>query len=277
VNIIPRNPIAAAADDPPNMLGVIVVALLVGIGSMTLAPEKAELVIRVLEAVGELMVFIIGLAMRIAPMGVFALIFSTTAQFGFGLLQQLGYYVIVVLLGLGVQMVVVFPILLRTLGGQSPLAFFRKCRAVIVTAFSTSSSAATLPTSIKTAEEDLRVPPPIAGFVLPLGATMNMNGTALFEGVTVMFLAQVMGADLSLGQQAVVVVMCVLTAVGAAGVPGGSIPLLAVVLATVGVEPGSIALILGVDRLLDMCRTTLNVLGDLTAAVFVTRSEAKAG
>jgi DAACS family dicarboxylate/amino acid:cation (Na+ or H+) symporter len=144
---------------------------------------------------------------------------------------------------------------------------------VIVTAFSTSSSSATLPTSIRTAVEELDVPPPLAGFVLPLGATLNMNGTALFEGVTVLFLAQVFGVPLTIFDQATVVALSVIIAIGAAGVPGGSIPLLAMVLATVRVPPEGIALILGVDRILDMCRTTLNVIGDLTATVVMARFE----
>jgi Na+/H+-dicarboxylate symporter len=219
------------------------------------------------------MVFIIGVAMRLAPFAVFALIFGTTARFGFSLLQQLGLYVLVVLGGLAIQMFVVFPLLVKYLGGRSPRDFFRKVRAVIVTAFSTSSSAGTLPTSIRVTQEQLKVPAPIAGFVLPLGATMNMNGTALFEGVTAVFLAQVFGFDLTLTQQILVVVLCVITAIGAAGIPGGSIPLLAMVLAVVGVPAGAIAIILGVDRLLDMCRTTVNVVGDVTCAVFIHRSE----
>lgn len=269
--VFPRNPIQAAAN--LEMLGIITFALLVGIGLHTLEPRKAEVATLWLEAVGELMVFIIRLAMRIAPFGVFALIFSTTSQFGFQLLQQLGLYVGVVLAGLAVQGMLVLPTFVRALAGVGPLTFFRKARASIVTAFSTSSSSATLPTNMRVAETEFGVPRRISGFVLPLGATMNMNGTALFEGVTAVFLAQVMGVDLSLGQQAVVVVLCVLTAVGAAGVPGGSIPLLAMVLVSVGVPPESIFLILGVDRLLDMCRTTLNVLGDLTAVLFIARTE----
>ena len=273
VNIIPRNPFEAAATNPPNMLGLIVVALLVGVGITRLHGQKQETALVGLEAVGELMVFIIGVAMKIAPFGVFCLIFSTTSQFGFGLLLTLGKYVGVVLAGLALQMFVVFPLLIHFLGGISPWAFFSKCRGVIATAFGTSSSSATLPTSIRTAETELGVPRPIAGFVLPLGATMNMNGTALFEGVTAVFLAQVMGVDLTFTQQLIVMLLCVLTAVGAAGVPGGSIPLLAMVLASVGVPPESIFIILGVDRILDMCRTTLNVLGDLTAAVFIARTE----
>ncbi len=143
----------------------------------------------------------------------------------------------------------------------------------MITAFSTSSSNATLPTTIRTAEREFGVPPQVSGFVLPLGATMNMNGTALFEGITVLFLAQVFGIELSLQLQLVVVAMSVITAIGAAGVPGGSIPLLVMVLAMVGIPPEAIALVLGVDRILDMARTVPNVTGDLLASLVVTRSE----
>ena len=154
---------------------------------------------------------------------------------------------------------------------MNPIAFWRSIGAPIITGFSTSSSMATLPTSIATAEKQLDVQPKIAGFVLPLGATMNMNGTSLFEGVTVLFLAQVFGVDLSLTAQLVVVVLAVLTAIGAAGVPGGSLPLMMLVMATVGVPPEGIAIILGVDRILDMSRTTLNVCGDISASVYIDR------
>jgi DAACS family dicarboxylate/amino acid:cation (Na+ or H+) symporter len=273
--VVPANPVQAAAN--LEMLGIITFALLVGIGMTRLEGPKAEVVTRFLEAVGELMVFIITLAMRFAPIGVFCLIFATTSQFGFGLLQLLGKYVFVVLVGLAIQGFVVLPTLVKLLAGWSPLVFFRKARASIVTAFSTSSSNATLPTNIRVAETEFGVPRRIAGFVLPLGATMCMTGTGLFEGVTVIFLAQVLRPEaLSVAEQALVVLLCVLTAVGAAGVPGGSIPLLMLVLEAIQVPGGAIAIILGVDRLLDMCRTTVNNIGDLSAVVFVARSEAEA-
>jgi len=271
VNIVPRNPLAAMVN--MDMLAVIFFALLIGIGLTQIHPERAQLVMQVLEGVNDLMVLIISWAMKLAPFGVFALIFSVTARFGFELLLALSWYVVIVIVGLAIQMFGTLSLLLAGLARYSPLKFFRKARNVMITAFSTSSSNATLPTSIKTAEEELGIPPPIAGFVLPLGATMNMNGTALFEGVTVVFLAQVFNIDLTLGKQMIVMVMAVITAIGAAGVPGGSMPLLMMVLAMVGVPEMGIALILGVDRLLDMCRTTLNVMGDLAAATFVARSE----
>jgi len=166
-------------------------------------------------------------------------------------------------------------VMVRVLGGMNPWKFYSRIRASLITAFSTSSSSATLPTNIAVAEEQLGISPKIAGFVLPLGATLCMNGTALYEGVTVLFLAQVFGIPLSLGTQAFVILLSVVTAVGAAGVPGGSLPLIMVVLASVGVPPEAIAVILGVDRILDMSRTTLNVTGDMSAVVYVARTESE--
>ena len=271
VNIVPRNPVQAAAS--MDMLGVIFFSLVFG-AALTLIPEeRARPMLDVVRALGDVVIRIIDIAMKLAPYGVFGLIFVVTSRFGWEILRQLGAYVAVVVAGLLLHGVIVLSLLVRTLGGMSPVSFWKKARASVITAFSTSSSNATLPTNISVAERQLGVPPAIAGFVLPLGATMNMNGTALYEGVTVLFLAQVFGIELALPQQLVVVAMSVITAVGAAGVPGGSLPLMMVVLAAVGVPPEGIAIILGVDRILDMCRTTLNVAGDLTAAVFVARTE----
>jgi DAACS family dicarboxylate/amino acid:cation (Na+ or H+) symporter len=273
VNIVPRNPIQAAAG--MDMLGVIFFAVVFGAALTMIPEEKSRPMIRVLDALGEAVVKIIDLAMKLAPYGVFGLIFVVTSRFGWDLLGQLLKYVLVVLAGLLFYASVGLSALVRIFGGLSPRVFWKKAWTSVVTAFSTSSSNATLPTNIAVAERELKIPPRIAGFVLPLGATMNMNGTSLYEGVTVLFLAQVFGVDLSLGQQIIVVVLSVITAVGAAGVPGGSLPLIMVVLATVGVPPESIAIILGVDRILDMCRTTLNVTGDLTAAAYVARTESE--
>ncbi|PYP72908.1 MAG: dicarboxylate/amino acid:cation symporter [Gemmatimonadetes bacterium] len=271
VNMVPRNPIQAAAG--MDLLGVIFFSLVFG-AALTLIPEdKARPLVRVLDAIGEAIVRIIDLAMKLAPYGVFGLIFFTTSIFGWGILNTLSKYVLVVLLGLLLHGAVSLSLLVRVFGGLSPRAFWSRIGASIVTAFSTSSSNATLPTNIAVAEEELKIPPKIAGFVLPLGSTMCMNGTALYEGVTVLFLAQVFGVALGLTAQIVVLILSVITAVGAAGVPGGSLPLLMVVLATVGVPAEGIAIILGVDRILDMCRTTINVCGDLTAAVYVARAE----
>ena len=271
VNIVPRNPIQAAA--ALDMLGIIFFSLVFGAALTLLPPDKAKPMLRVLDALGEAVVKIIDFAMRLAPYGVFGLIFVVTSRFGFALLQKLGLYVAVVIVGLVLHGAISISALVRVFGGLSPRVFYSRIRASMVTAFSTSSSNATLPTNIAVAENELKIPPKIAGFVLPLGSTMCMNGTALFEGVTVLFLAQVFNVPLTLPQQVVVMVLSVITAVGAAGVPGGSLPLLMGVLAAVNVEPLTIAMIIGVDRILDMSRTTLNVVGDMSAAVYVARTE----
>jgi len=271
VNIVPRNPVQAAAGG--DMLGLIFFSLVFGI-ALTLIPEsKSSPVLRVLEGIGEAVMVMIGFAMKLAPVGVAALLFGVTAKFGFGLLQSLSLYVITVLGALVLHQFLVIGALARGLLGIKFRSFFRRCRALMITAFSTSSSNATLPTTIRTAEENFGVPNQVAGFVLPLGATMNMNGTALFEGMTVLFLAQVFGISLSLGTQVIVVIMSVITAIGVAGVPSGSIPLLVMVMGMVGVPAEGIALILGVDRILDMSRTVPNVTGDLLASLWVTKSE----
>jgi DAACS family dicarboxylate/amino acid:cation (Na+ or H+) symporter len=255
------------------MLAVIFFALMVGIALTTLSTEKAEPMLRFLESLAHVTVALIELVMRIAPYGVFCLIFSVTARFGFDLLLSLLRYVVTVVGSLALFEFLGYALILKMVARRSPAEFFRKIRVVMLTAFSTSSSNATLPTTMRVAEERLGIPREIGGFVLPLGATMNMNGTALYEGATVLFLAQVFGAQLTLAQQLVVVLMAVVTAVGVAGIPGGSIPLLMMVLGMVGVPMEGIAVILGVDRILDMCRTVLNVTGDLVTATIVARVE----
>jgi DAACS family dicarboxylate/amino acid:cation (Na+ or H+) symporter len=199
--------------------------------------------------------------------------FNLAALFGWELLVRLGAYVGVVLLALGIHFVVVYSLAVWGLGGMSPIKFFQGAQEAILVAFSTASSNATLPTALRVAENELKLPRRISRFVLTVGATANQNGTALFEGVTVLFLAQFFGVDLSLSQQLVVMLVCILGGVGTAGVPAGSLPVVAMILGMVGVPPEGIGLILGVDRLLDMCRTTLNVTGDLVAAVVVSRGE----
>lgn len=273
INLVPRNPLAAAAQG--DMLGVIFFSLIFGVALALLPPARSAPLLEVVRGLGEAMVVIIDLVMKLTPYGVFGLIFSVTARFGFDLLMKLGWYVLTVIAGLVIFQFGVYSVLVRTLGDWSPWDFFRRARTVMMTAFSTSSSNATLPTTLRVSETALGLPPEICGFVLPLGATMNMNGTALFEGVTVLFIAQVFGLELSLPTQLVVIIMAVLTAVGAAGVPSGSIPLLILVLEAVGVPGEGIAMVIGVDRLLDMCRTVVNVTGDMTAAAYVARSEAR--
>ncbi len=271
VNIVPRKPLEAFVKQ--DMLAIIFTALIVGIALTRMPPDRAKLMIELLEGINFIADFILRLAMRIAPYAVFCLIFSTTAALGYQVLIALAAFIFTVLGGLAIHLCVVLPLLVKFLGGMSPVEFFRKSQGTMVTAFSTSSSSATLPTAMKCAEEELGVPPTVSRFVLPLSASMNHNGTALFESVTVLFLAQAFGVDLSFGQQLVVLVLCILTATGMAGVPGGSLPLIGLILVQVNVPAGAIALVLGVDRILDMCRTTVNVTADLTTAIFVARSE----
>jgi dicarboxylate/amino acid:cation (Na+ or H+) symporter, DAACS family len=271
VNIVPRNIVDSAAKG--EMLGLIFFTLLFGVALTRLPLETAAPVLRFLEGVAQAVIHIIGFAMKLAPYGVFGLIFAVTARFGFDVLRSLSLYVIMVLLGLAIHLFVILPTIARVGAGITPRQFFTRGRYMMVTAFSTSSSNATMPTTMRTATEEFGVPREVAGFVVPLGATMNMNGTALFEGMTVLFLAQVFGIDLSLGAQLIVIVMSIVTAVGAAGVPGGSIPLLVMILVMVGVPGEGIALILGVDRILDMARTVPNVTSDMLASVLVAKWE----
>lgn len=274
VNVVPKNPLEAFLKK--DMLAVIFTSILVGVALTQIDRDKAARIVELLEGVNQVTEFVIRLAMRIAPVGVFMLIFSTTALFGYQLLLALLAFVLTVVGGLAVHSLVVLPLLVFVFGGMNPLTFYAKVIPSLATAFSTSSSSATLPTAIRNAEDDLNVPRPVAQFVLPLSASMNHNGTALFESVVVLFLVQVFGVTLSIEQQIVVLILCVLTATGMAGVPGGSLPLIGLVLETATenkVPGGAIALILGVDRILDMCRTTVNVAADLTTAVFVARTE----
>ena len=271
VNMFTRNPVKSAVD--LDLLGIITFSLIFGAALTLITAERAKPMLSWLEALQDVVIKIVEMAMRFAPYGVTALIFGVTSRFGFHLLKPLGAYVLVVIGALLIHVLVNISLILRFLVGVNPFTFYRRIRAALVTAFSTSSSSATLPTALAVAEKNLGIPPSIAGFVLPLGSTMCMNGTALFEGITVIFLAQVFGINLDLGQMIVVMIMAVLTAVGAAGVPGGSIPLLVTILVMFGIPAEGIAIILGVDRILDMSRTTVNVCGDLSATAFVAKTE----
>ncbi len=268
---LPRNLLKAAVE--MQMIPVILFALLVGAALTRVEQRKRESLSTWMEALADAMVEIVGFAMKLAPYAVFCLIFGVTARFGLGLLQKLGLYVVLILGCYVVQICTLYPVLLVTMARRNPWRFLRDAVPLMVTAFSTSSSSATLPTSLRVARESLGIRPQVAGFVLPLGATMNMNGTALFEGAVVLFVAQVFGIELSLAEQCTVVGMCILTAIGAAGVPGGALPLLMGVMAQVGVPPDGIAIILGVDRLLDMGRTVVNVLGDQICAAYIEAGE----
>jgi DAACS family dicarboxylate/amino acid:cation (Na+ or H+) symporter len=271
VGLVPSNPIRAMADG--DMLAVMVFALFLGMGLALTRTSGARRFEEALQGLYDVVMALLGLVLRVAPVGVACLLFSLTARLGYDVLRQLGAYVLVVVGALAFHQFVVYPLSVAWLGGMSPLRFFRDVREAMLTAFSTASSNATLPTSLRVADENLRLPPHVSRFVLTLGSTANQNGTALFEGVTVLFLAQFYGIELSLAQQVTVVFICVLGGIGTAGVPAGSIPVVVMILGIVGVPAHGIGMILGVDRFLDMCRTTLNVTGDLAAAVVVARGE----
>ena len=271
IQIVPDNPIKAAAGG--DYLALMFFALVFGAGLALAKSDGAASLKQVLEGLNEVLMILIERLIRLAPLGVFALLFSLTAEVGVDVLANLARYVLVVLLALALHQFVVYSLFVRFLGKMDPRAFFRAIRSAMVTAFSTSSSNATLPTALRVADTELRLPRHVSRFVLTIGSTANQNGTALFEGVTVLFLAQFYGVDLDLAQQITVVGICILGGIGTAGVPSGSIPVVAMILARVNVPAEGIGLILGVDRFLDMCRTTLNVTGDLCVAVVVAKGE----
>ncbi len=271
VQIVPDNPVKAAAGG--DMLAVMFFSLMIGVGLLLTRTPAARRLEELLQGLFDVGLRLIHVVIAFAPIGVAALLFTLTAKLGYEVLQQLASYVLVVILALAVQQLVVYSLSVRVLGGMSPRFFFRGIQAAMITAFSTSSSNATLPTALKVAEEELHLPARISRFVLTLGATANQNGTALFEGVTVLFLAQFYGVDLSIQQQALVLLICVLGGIGTAGVPSGSLPVVASILGMVGIPIEGLGLVIGVDRFLDMCRTVINVSGDLAAAVVVSRGE----
>ena len=269
VALFPNNIVKSMADG--DMLAVMVFALLLGVGLSLTRSDPARRFEDALQGLYDVVMRLLEMVLRVAPFAVACLLFSLVARVGLDVLRQLGSYVLVVVLALAIQQFVVYSLAVRWLGGMSPLRFFRGIRSAMVTAFSTASSNATLPTALRVAEEELRLPPHVSRFVLTVGSTANQNGTALFEGVTVLFLAQFYGVTLPFSQQVMVVLICILGGIGTAGVPAGSIPVIAMILGMVGVPVEGIGMILGVDRFLDMCRTTLNVTGDLAAAVVVAR------
>ncbi len=274
ISLIPKNPLDSAVNAlNGEMIALMIFALFFGVALALIRSAKTEPFISGLETIQQVSMKIVDFAMALAPYGVAALLFSLTARFGFDIVQKLGKYMLVVILGLAFQQFVVYSLILRYGAKISPRLFFSRIREVMLTAFSTASSNVTLPTTLRVSEENLGIAKRISSFVLTVGSTANQNGTALFEGVTILFLAQVFGVDLSLNQQIVVVVMSILAGVGTAGVPGGSLPLIVIVLQSVGIPGEGIGIILGVDRLLDMCRTVLNVTGDIVAAAVIARSE----
>lgn len=281
VEIIPKNPLEAAVRAlDGEMIAVMFCALFFGFAFYLYqkhTPDVKELkVMSIFDEIFNASLKIVELAMKLAPYAVFAIVFNTAFKFGLGIFESLFYFAAIVVAGLLIQQFVVYSFLLKFVAKRSPWEFFSGSKDVMLYAFSTSSSNACLPKSIEVAETKLGLTPAISRFVLTVGATANQNGTALFEGVTVLFLAQVFGVELNLAQQLQVVMMCIIAGIGTAGVPGGSLPLIMIIMNGVGIPPEGIALILGVDRFLDMCRTTLNVSGDLVIAALVDEKKVSA-
>jgi proton glutamate symport protein len=274
LNIIPRNPIQSAATF--DILPLIFFAVIFGAALSVLPEAKKDPVIKVFDGINEASMVIIGWIMVTAPYAVFALIASITAQFGLDLLRSLLVYGLVVVAGLTIHGLITVGFMVRFAAKVKPIQFFKRISGVPLFAFSTSSSNATLPITMSTAEKQLGISKEVSSFVLPLGATINMDGTALYQAVAVMFIAQIYGFEMDLSAQLIIVLTATLASIGTAGVPGAGVIMLIAILQTVGlgdrVESG-IALILGIDRILDMLRTVVNVAGDLACAAFVARSE----
>lgn len=278
LDIIPRNPFVDVVNafDPNyrggGLLSLMFFALIFGI-ALSVTKERTEYLTKLMEGVYDVVMKIIDFAMKLAPYGVAALIFSSASQLGFQIVSTLLNYILIVLGALIIHMLLTYSAIIRLVLKKNPLEFFKCISEVIITAFSTSSSNATLPTSIRVSINELKLNKDVTNFVLTVGSTANQNGTALYEGITVLFLAQFYGIDLSLGQQLLVVFLSVLAGIGTAGVPGGSLPLVVMVMQTVGVPAEGIGIILGVDRLLDMSRTVVNVTGDIVLAAWIDKTE----
>ncbi|MBW3533867.1 MAG: dicarboxylate/amino acid:cation symporter [Gemmatimonadetes bacterium] len=278
LNMIPRNPVQAAAE--LDLLPLIFFTIVFGAALSLVEPKRREVVLTFFEGVNEASMVIIDWVMKLAPYAVFALIASVVANFGLDLLRSLLVYSVTVTAGLLLHCFGTYALVVKFLARLNPLDFYKRVAKAPLVAFSTSSSNATLPVTMETAEEELGVSNEVASFVLPLGATINMDGTALYQAVAVMFIAQIYGIPLSFADQLVVVLTATLASVGAAGVPSAGIITLIIVLNSVGLQgqvQAGIAMILGVDRILDMLRTAVNVTGDLAASAVIARSEGEAG
>jgi Na+/H+-dicarboxylate symporter len=270
VDLLPYNPIDSAARAfSGEIVALMVFALFFGWALSRVIKDDEHPMTQVLDSVFKASMQIIDLALKIAPYAIFGIVFNTTYRMGAGFLGNVAYFAFVVVAGLVIQFAVVYSFFLATVAKVNPLSFYAQCKEVYLYAFSTASSNATLPVALECGERVLKLPPKIVRFVLTIGASANQNGSGLYEGVVVIFMAQVFGVDLSIGQQFLVIMMSMLAGVGTAGVPGGSLPLIVVLMIQVGVPAEGIGLILGVDRFLDMCRTTLNVAGDLVIAKLV--------
>lgn len=276
VDLIPKNPLGSAVDAlEGGLLPFMVFALFFGLAMTMIEPEKALPLKAFFEGLFAVSQKIIDIAMRFAPIGVFALVFSTASLLGFSAFQALGKYAILVLVCLAIQLFGVYSLALKALARWNPLEFFKRIQNVMLTAFATASSNATLPVALESAERDLGLPRDTSSFVLTIGATANQNGTALFEGITIIFLAQFFGVQLDLAAQLTVMGLAILAGIGTAGVPGGSWPMIAIILVKIGVPAEGIGICLGIDRILDMSRTVLNVTGDMTIAACVSAGETR--
>ncbi|RDY70707.1 dicarboxylate/amino acid:cation symporter [Halobacillus trueperi] len=273
-NIIPTNPIQAMTEG--NMLQIIAFAIFIGF-ALAMLGKKTEGIYKLVEQGNEIMMFLVNLIMRFAPYGAFGLLASAIGTMGIDGMKGMAMYMIVVILGLIIHGIVTYGSAVAFLGKMNPIKFVKGFFPAMTVGFSTSSSSSTLPISMKTAQENLNVPKPVSSFVQPLGATINMDGTAIMQGVATIFIAQVYGSDLSFAQLVMVVLTAVLASIGTAGVPGVGLIMLAMVLNQVSLPVEGIALIIGIDRLLDMLRTSLNITGDAACAVVVAESERKHG
>ncbi|MDN7244962.1 dicarboxylate/amino acid:cation symporter [Planococcus shenhongbingii] len=272
LNIIPDNPLAAMTEG--NMLQIIVFAVFIGL-ALTALGEKTKGIFNLIEQGNEVMMYLVGLVMKFAPYGTFGLIATAVGSQGFSAMKAMGSYMIVILAALFIHSVVTYGGTVAFLAKKNPIWFFKKFAPAMSVAFSTSSSNATLPVSMEVAQKDLGVPKSISSFVQPLGATINMDGTAIMQGVATIFIAQAFGIELTLVELATVVLTAVLASVGTAGVPGVGLIMLAMVLSSVGLPVEGIGLIIGIDRLLDMTRTAVNITGDAACAVYVAETEEK--
>jgi DAACS family dicarboxylate/amino acid:cation (Na+ or H+) symporter len=273
---MPRNLLGAVTGQNRASIGevlpLILFALLVGAVGVGLVEKKRQQLLGGLELVAELMTGIVHYALLLAPYAVPMMIYSVVVKIGVEILFALGLFVIGTLAVMALHLFGTMSLWLKFFAKRSPLAFFKIVKPVLITAFSTSSSAATMAASLAVCKDDLKLKPSVGGFVIPLGATMNMSGTALYEGCVVLFVAQVFGPDLGFAQQLTLLMLSVLSAVAVAGIPGGSLPLIAGLCMTFGIPPEGIGIVLGVDRLLDMARTTVNVGADLVTAAIVDRT-----
>jgi len=270
--IVPTNPIQSLVEG--NMLQVIFLALLFGTVLTLIKKERAAPVLRLLEGLNDAIIQVVHVAMKLAPYGVLALIAAVIGQYGVNILVTLLKYSLVVIGGLAIYTLGINTLTVGILGRTNPWRFFQATKEAMIIAFSTSSSNAALPVSLECVEH-IGVKREYSSFVIPLGATINMDGTALYQGVAALFIAQIYGIPLGLGDQVTIVLMATLASVGAAGVPAAGIITLAMVLKQIGVPLEGIALILGVDRFLDMCRTTTNIIGDMACSVFIKTSEVR--